>query len=121
GYATFAEILSSALQDGIYLKDTAGITENGQTRLKVGHFFLAINVNNFIPLDRFKEITGNIMRELRNSKKAPGAKRIYTAGEKEYYKEIDIKEGGIPINRSIQKDIKTIQKELKLKNYNFPF
>ena len=121
GYATFAEILSSALQDGIYLKDTAGVTENGQKKLKVGHFFLAINVNNFIPLDRFKEITGNIMRELRNSKKAPGAKRIYTAGEKEYYEEIDTKKIGIPINTSIQEDIKKIQKELKLEKYNFLF
>jgi L-2-hydroxycarboxylate dehydrogenase (NAD+) len=121
GYATFAEILSSALQDGIYLKDTAGVIDNGKTRLKVGHFFLAININNFLPLDRFKEITGNIMRELRNSKKAPGAKRIYTAGEKEYYKQIDTKKAGIPIDRSIQEDIKIIQKELKLENYNFPF
>ena len=61
------------------------------------------------------------MRELRNSKKAPGAKRIYTAGEKEYYKEIDTKKVGIPLNTSIQEDIKKIQKELKLEEYNFPF
>ncbi|MFX0042680.1 MAG: Ldh family oxidoreductase [Candidatus Hodarchaeota archaeon] len=121
GYATFAEVLSSALQDGIYLKDTAGIIENGQIKLKVGHFFLAINVNNFIPLERFKEISGNIMRELRNSKKAPGANRIYTAGEKEYYTEFDSKKVGIPINTSIQEDIKKVQKELKLENYTFPF
>jgi len=84
GYATFAEILSAALQDGVYLKDTAGVMENGQLKLKVGHFFLAINIKNFIPLNRFQNITGNIMRELRSSKKAPGAERIYTAGEKEY-------------------------------------
>ncbi len=121
GYATFAELLSSALQDGIYLKDTAGVIENGQKKLKVGHFFLAINVNNFIPLDRFQEITGTIMRELRNSKIAPGAKRIYTAGEKEYYTEKEIKKVGIPVNKSFQEDIKIIQKELGLEKYKFSF
>ncbi|UCC20145.1 MAG: Ldh family oxidoreductase [Promethearchaeota archaeon] len=121
GYATFSEILSSALQDGTYLKDTAGITENGQKRLKVGHFFLVINIQNFIPLERFKEITGNIMRGLRTSKKAPGKDNIYTAGEKEYYNEMDRRKIGIPLNKSIQKDIKIMQKELGLKNYNFPF
>lgn len=121
GYATFAEILSSALQDGLYLKDTAGVVENNQKRLKVGHFFLAINIQNFIPLDRFKEIAGNIMRELRSSKKAPGKDRIYTAGEKEHYNEIERKNIGIPLNKSLQKDIKIMQKELKLDNYNLPF
>ncbi|MFX0023693.1 MAG: Ldh family oxidoreductase [Candidatus Hermodarchaeota archaeon] len=121
GYATFAEILSSALQDGVYLKDTAGVIENGQKRLKVGHFFLAINIKNFIPLGRFKEISGNIMRELRGSKKASKTDRIYTAGEKEYYNEVERKKIGIPLNKSLQKDIKIMQRELKLDNYNFPF
>ncbi len=121
GYATFAEILSAALQDGNYLKDTAGIIENGQKRLKVGHFFLAINIKNFIPVKKFKNVSGNIMRELRSSKKAPGKKRIYTAGEKEYYSEKERKKTGILINKSLQKDIKTMQKELGLNKYEFPF
>jgi len=121
GYATFAEILSSALQDGIYLRDTAGVNENGQKRLKVGHFFLAININNFLPLEKFKEVTGNIMRELRSSKLAPGKKKIYTAGEKEFIDEMDRRKTGIPINKSLQEDIKTMQRELGLDKYNFSF
>ena len=121
GYATFAEILSSALQDGIFLRDTAGVVEDGQKRLKVGHFFLAINVGNFIPLQKFKRTAGNIMRELRNSKLAPGKDKIYTAGEKEYSSEEERKETGIPINKSLQKDIKTMQVALGLDKYNFSF
>lgn len=121
GYATFVEILSSALQDGIFLKDTAGIIEEGQKRLKVGHFFLAIKVNNFTTLKRFKRTTGTIMRNLRASKKAPGKFRIYTAGEKEFFSENERKKQGIPTNKSLLEDIKIMQKELKLINYNFPF
>lgn len=121
GYATLVELLSSALQDGIYLKDTIGIVEKGQKRLKVGHFFLAINIENFIPLNNFKNIAGNIMRGLRNSKKAPGEKRIYTAGEKEYEAELKRKKTGIPIYKDLQKDIKIMQKELGLNQYKFNF
>ena len=121
GYATFAEILSAALQDGIFLRDTAGIIENGQERLKVGHFFFAINISNFLPLDRFKETAGSIMRELRSSKTAPGKDRIYTAGEKEYDAENERKQTGIPINKSLQKDIKIMKEELGLDKYNFSF
>jgi len=121
GYATFAEILSAALQEGIYLKDTAGIEENGQKRLKVGHFFLAINIESFIPVNRFKKIAGNIMRTLRSSKKAPGKSKIYTAGEKEYFAEKETEREGIPLNNSLQKDIKMMQHELGLDQYKFPF
>jgi len=71
GWATLVEILSAALTDGIFLKDTIGIVEEGQKRLKVGHFFLAINIESFLPVERFREVAGNIMRGLRNSKKAP--------------------------------------------------
>ncbi|MFX0188266.1 MAG: Ldh family oxidoreductase [Candidatus Hodarchaeota archaeon] len=121
GYATLVEILSAALTSGIYLKDTIGIVEKGQKRLKVGHFFLAINIENFIPLDTFKRTAGNIMRGLRSSKKAPGEDRIYTAGEKEYEAEIERIKKGIPINKNLQQDIKIMKDELGLDKYNFPF
>ena len=121
GYSTLVEILSSALQEGVFLKETAGIKENGITRLKVGHFFLAINIENFIPLNKFKKNTGKIMRTLRKAKKAPGRNRIFTAGEKEYEAEFERKKIGIPINKSIQNDIKLIQKELELNKYKFSF
>ncbi len=121
GYATLVEILSAALSGGIYLKDTIGITENGQKRLKVNHFFLAINIESFLTLDSFEKNAGNIMRGLRNAKKAPGEERIYTAGEKEYIAEKERIKTGISINKNLQQDILIMQKELGLNQYKFPF
>ncbi|UCD02163.1 MAG: Ldh family oxidoreductase [Promethearchaeota archaeon] len=121
GYATIVELLSAALQDGIYLRDTLGIVENGQKRLKVGHFFLAINIESFIGINSFEKIAGNIMRDLRGSRRIPGEERIYTAGEKEYIAEINRKKTGIPLNKSLQDDIKKMQTELNLNSYKFPF
>lgn len=121
GYATVVELLSAALQEGIYLRDTLGIVDNDQKRLKVGHFFLAININNFLGLNSFTKTAGNIMRDLRSSKKEPGAERIYTAGEKEYNAENERRKSGIPLNESLQEDIKIMQKELGLDKYKFDF
>ena len=121
GYATLVEILSAALQEGIYLRDTIGIEKGGKTYLKVGHFFLAINVESFIPINLFKKTAGNIMRGLRSAKKVPGQERIYTAGEKEFEAEKERVKVGIPINESIQRDIKIMQKEIGLNQYKFPF
>ncbi|MFX1365873.1 MAG: Ldh family oxidoreductase [Promethearchaeota archaeon] len=121
GYATVVELLSAALQEGTYLRDTLGIIVDGQKRLKVGHFFLAININNFIGINSFKNTAGNIMRDLRGSRKIPGNERIYTAGEKEFLAENERRNIGIPLNKSIQKDIIQMQKELGLDNYRFSF
>ena len=121
GYATVVELLSAALQNGIFLRDTLGIEENGQKRLKVGHFFLAIDTNAFIGKDQFKKTSGNIMRGLRSAKLDPKAEKIYTAGEKEYIAEQNRKRSGIPLNKSLQNDIKIMQKELGLTKYNFDF
>jgi len=121
GYATVVELLSAALQEGIYLRDTLGIVENDQKRLKVGHFFLAININSFLGLNSFKKTAGKIMRDLRSSKKEPSAERIYTAGEKEYNAENERRKSGIPLNESLQEDIKIMQKELGLDKYKFDF
>ncbi|MDR2758190.1 MAG: Ldh family oxidoreductase [Spirochaetaceae bacterium] len=51
---------------------------------RLGHFFIAIDVGAFTEPDKFRKTTGDILRELRASKKMPGHNRIYTAGEKEY-------------------------------------
>lgn len=122
GYATIVEVLSAALQDGKYLKDLLGYDENGnKTPYHLGHFFLAIDIEHFIRLDLFKAITGNIMRSLRNSKKAPGQDRIWTAGEKEWDAWLYRKDRGVPVNEPLRKHCDTMRKELGLNDYRFPW
>ena len=82
---------------------------------------MAINIESFIPLSKFRDTAGKIMRGLRSAKKDPQAERIYTAGEKEFIAENERKKIGIPINANLQKDIITMQSELGLDKYNFPF
>jgi L-2-hydroxycarboxylate dehydrogenase (NAD+) len=122
GYAAVVEILCAALQDGAYMKQLLGIDENGKkVPYKLGHFFIAINVSSFIELDRFKKISGDILRELRASKKMPGQDRIYTAGEKEYIKGIERKDKGVPLNDALQEQFIQVRNELGLTQYKFKF
>ena len=67
------------------MKALNGKDENGNNCMyRLGHFFFVINPEFFMGLDTFKETAGGICRGLRASEKAPGAERIYTAGEKEW-------------------------------------
>ncbi len=122
GYATVVEILSAALQDGSFLHDLSGYDDEGnRIPYKLGHFFIAIDISKFTTLDKFKKTTGEILRQLRNSKKAPGQDRIYTAWEKEYLTWQYRKDKGAPINESIAKEIIEMKNELNLESYTFPF
>ena len=122
GYALAVEILSAALQNGIFLKDLDGKDENGNKRpYHLGHFFIAIDTNHFLGEELTRKITGNILREVRASKLQPGEKKIYTAGEKEYLIYQDrLKNGGVPINESVQKEFIELRDRFNL-NYHFDF
>ncbi|MFZ5353609.1 MAG: Ldh family oxidoreductase [Bacillota bacterium] len=121
GYATVVEILSAALQGGAFLKGLLGFENSKPVPYRLGHFFMAVDINAFIDLESFKKTTGDILRELRNSKKAPGCDRIYTAGEKEYLAWLERKDKGVPINEALQKDVIALKKELNLTQYRFSF
>ncbi len=121
GYATVVEILSAALQDSPYLKMLNGTDASGKKiPILLGHFFIVINVEEFIDVKQFKKIAGTICRELRASKKAPGEERIFTAGEKEWLAWQYRKAHGIPVPPSLQKDMLTLRDWYKLP-YKFPF
>lgn len=122
GLGIMVEIFSSALQNGSFLSGLTGIGKDGSSQpFKIGHFFMAINIESFTSLAEFKSTTGKIMRQLRSARKAPGHERIYTAGEKEYEMEKLVRSQGVPVIPNLQKDIKYLQQELGLTQYQFPF
>lgn len=122
GYATVVEILSAALQSGIFLRALDGKNEDGTIRpYHLGHFFMAIDTNAFMGAEAFKKTTGDILRELRGSEKAPGQERIYTAGEKEYDVWMYRKDKGVPITEAVQKEFISMRDEYGLTQFHFPF
>nr|WP_300750467.1 Ldh family oxidoreductase [uncultured Oscillibacter sp.] len=121
GFTTIVEILSAALAGGPYLKDLSGKAPDGSSQMyRLGHFFFVINPEFFMGLDTFKKTAGGICRGLRDSQKAPGAERIYTAGEKEWLAWQERKDKGVPVGETIQKEIIEVRDKLGLP-YHFDF
>ncbi len=55
------------------MKDLLGFAPDGSRRpYMLGHFFLAIDIEHFVPLDTSRRITGQIMRALAGL--TPGAR-----------------------------------------------
>jgi L-2-hydroxycarboxylate dehydrogenase (NAD+) len=115
GLATMVEIFSAAFQDGTYLWGLTDTDAEGKPQfLRIGHFFMAIDIEHFVPLATFKQITGNIMRELRGAAKMPGEPRIYTAGEKEYLSTLRVQAEGVEITPAVLKGLQSLRRELGL-------
>ena len=122
GLATMVEILSSALQGGSFLYGLTGFDAQGKLQpFKVGHFFMALDIEHFVSLDEFKATTSAILRDLRQSRRAPGHERIYAAGEQGSESMRRVMAQGIPVVPNLQTELKTLQRELGLLQYQFPF
>lgn len=122
GYSTVVEILSAALQSGLFLKALDGKDEEGKIRpYHLGHFFIAIDTEAFMGAEAFKKTCGEILRDLRGSEKAPGQERIYTAGEKEYDVWMYRKDKGVPVTEAVQKEFIGLRDEFGLTQFKFPF
>lgn len=121
GFATVAELLSCALQQGAFLQQLSGHAGGAKVPYKLGHFFLAIDVKAFAEVGEFRRQVGDVLRALRASRKAPGCDRIYTCGEKEHLASLSRAKTGIPVDESIQAELIAMRNELRLGQYRFPF
>ncbi len=122
GFATVVEILSAALQQGAFLKSLSGIDGDGnRVPYSLGHFFMAIDIECFTEIDDFKKTTGDILRQLRSSEKAPGADRVYTCGEKEHIAWQQRADLGAPIGAELQQQMIAMRDEQNLNQYKFDF
>lgn len=123
GYCTVVEILSAALQQGSFLKALLGYENGNKVPYHLGHFFMAVDIEAFVDLASFKKSAGDILRQLRDSKKMPGQDRIYTAGEKEYLAWCYRQDKGVPLNPELQNEARIMLGELGLdpKKYGFTF
>jgi LDH2 family malate/lactate/ureidoglycolate dehydrogenase len=120
--AAMVEILSASLCGGVFMKDLLGFAPDGSRRpFMLGHFFLAIDIEHFIPLEISNFITGQIVHNLQAAGKAPGQERIYVAGEKEHEQEVLVCQRGIPVNRNLRRDLQSMRNELAIQGFEACF
>jgi L-2-hydroxycarboxylate dehydrogenase (NAD+) len=117
GYATVVEILSAALQQGSFMKMLIGTKDGKKVPYSVGHFFIVMDISAFTELEDFKKTTGEILRELRASKKMPGHSRIYTAGEKEHDIWLERKDKGVPFNVELLEEFRGLCDSYDMDDY----
>jgi LDH2 family malate/lactate/ureidoglycolate dehydrogenase len=97
GLGVVVDILCGVLSGGIYGNLIARQPSDDPYRdTSSTHFFAAMRIDAFRPVDEFKASMDDMLRALKNSKKAKGHDRIYVAGEMEHEIEAERLAHGIP-------------------------
>ncbi len=111
GLAVLVDIMCGVLSGGAFGNDLP-LPSSGPEPGKISHFFGAIDINGFRDVGGFKADMDRELRAFKDSEKAPGAERIYVAGEIEYEKTLENRRAGVPIHVKVWSGLEKLASEL---------
>jgi L-2-hydroxycarboxylate dehydrogenase (NAD+) len=104
GLALWVDIMSGVLS-------LAGFPSIAQDPNEVGHFFGAWRVDAFAPLDEYKALMDQRLRDIRNTPPAPGFERVYYAGLPEWENEQERRVNGVPLHPTVVAKLRDLSAE----------
>ena len=97
GLAVVMGVLSTALSGASYGTDSGNMID-GAFAGRDGQFLLAMNVEAFTDVAEFRQRIDRVVRQIRESRLAPGCDQVYAPGELEASTERRYTKDGIPLN-----------------------
>lgn len=116
GFALLVEILAGVMTGAAITKDIGYWYRDLDKPCNVGHTFIALNIGLFISIKDYKTRMDSLIRQIRNSPKAKGVKRIYLPGEIEHEREEWSKTNGIILSKSMFKSLRGLAEDFGLED-----
>ncbi|GAE25967.1 (R)-2-hydroxyacid dehydrogenase [Halalkalibacter wakoensis JCM 9140] len=110
GISMFIDILAGVLTGAGFGKYVNNMYNNWEEPQNVGHIFLAIDINRFMPIEFFKARMDQYITEIKEEPKAPGVDEIYIPGEIETRRSEERKEKGIDLPLKVAQELDEIGK-----------
>jgi LDH2 family malate/lactate/ureidoglycolate dehydrogenase len=108
GLSMAIDILSGVLTGAGYGPSVNNMYDNWAEPQNVGHFFIALDIERFMPLASFTERLGHYMEILKAEPKAPGTSEILHAGEVEHRLEAHRRREGIELPDRVADDLRVL-------------
>lgn len=101
GLAMFVDILCGLLTGGVAGPEVGSLEDSGPAAQDVGHFFWAVDIGKFMPLEQFLQRMDAYIRRIKAEPRRPGAEQIWIPGEIEWHKMRENEAKGIPLDPAI--------------------
>lgn len=111
GLSLMVDILAGILSGGTWSRHVKNTSEKHS---EVDHFFMAINIEAFVPLEEFMEKMGRMIEELKSSRKHRDFEKIWIHGEKGFLTMETRLKVGIPIHKKVLEELNEIADNLKI-------
>ena len=111
GLALLVEILSGVLAGAAFGVNVGSPLSTSGPPADVGHFFMALNVESFRPLNEFERDMDALIEQLVHSPRAVGKDRIYIHGEKEFEHIEECRRNGVPVIGPVVEELTAKGKE----------
>ena len=108
GLSVMVDILCGVLSGGSFGR---GLYDTPKSMARVAHFFGAIRIDTFRDPQEFRQDMDNLLQQLRESPASQGQERVYFAGQKEFEREADALQLGVPVLRQTYDQIGDIGRE----------
>lgn len=100
GLALMIDALCGVLTGAAFEQHIVDLYDERDLHQNVGHFFIAVAVETFMPIERFRERMRRFAAEVRAQPRQPGVDRIYLPGEIEREAASRAAQTGVPIGEA---------------------
>ena len=107
-------MLAGVLNGAAFGRNVVDFNKDFATRNNSGHMILAVRVDNFQPVDAFKQEMDRVIREIRESERMENVDRIWLPGEMEHHRIRERLEHGIPLAPAVVDQLRQLAVELHL-------
>lgn len=108
GLSMAIDILSGIMTGAGYGPSVNNMYDNWTDPQDVGHFFIALDIERFMPLASFTERLGHYIEILKAEPKSPGTSEILHAGEVEHRLEAQRRREGIELPDRVADDLRAL-------------
>lgn len=108
------EVLTGVLSGAAFGPHVQNLYSEGGGQANVGHFFLLLDVEKFMPLERFTHLMSVLLQEMKAVPRMPGVKEILFPGERRAKERAERVSKGIRLPPEVEKELAALGKELKV-------
>jgi L-2-hydroxycarboxylate dehydrogenase (NAD+) len=118
GLALLVDIFSGVLSGSAFAGDVGHPASEGKFA-NVGHFFMAVRIDAFRPVEEFKQDMDALIQQMKDSPKAMGQERIFIHGEKEFERAERFAVEGVPLLSAVVESLKEAGRQVGI-DWNLP-
>ena len=112
GLSLIIGLLAGVLNAAAFGREVVDFVKEPGKPTNTGHAIVALSIETFAPVDRFKREIDIAIRTMRDAERLPGVERIWLPGEQSHLKRIERGKNGVPMPKPLREALDGVARNL---------